>query len=84
MVIVSIRFNCQTNRLGYLVSDFDDDGETAAGSRLLKLLELCHCENVVVVVTRWFGGIQLGPDRFKHINNVARALLDKHGFIKKK
>lgn len=31
--------------------------------------------NVVVVVTRWYGGIQLGADRFKHITNVAQALV---------
>ena len=24
-----------------------------------------------------YGGIQLGPDRFKHINNVARILLQE-------
>ena len=38
-------------------------------------------EDVIVVVSRWYGGIQLGADRFKHINNVARALLDATGFI---
>lgn len=32
-------------------------------------------DNVMVVVSRWYGGINLGPDRFKHINNVARILL---------
>ncbi|KAF1807778.1 hypothetical protein FB192DRAFT_1420100 [Mucor lusitanicus] len=40
--------------------------------------------NVVVVVTRWFGGIHLGPDRFKDINNVARMALDECGYIKDK
>jgi len=66
---------------GVMASDFDDDGETAAGSRLLHLLTLANCSNVCVVVSRCFGGIQLGPDRFKHISNVARDLLDQHGFI---
>ena len=37
--------------------------------------------NVVVVVSRWYGGIQLGPDRFKHINNVARTLLLSSGLV---
>mmetsp|Transcript_5484 Transcript_5484/g.11567 ORF Transcript_5484/g.11567 Transcript_5484/m.11567 type:complete len:81 (-) Transcript_5484:80-322(-) len=32
--------------------------------------------NVAVVVTRWFGGIHLGPDRFKHISNAARDVLE--------
>lgn len=28
--------------------------------------------NVLVVVSRWYGGVKLGPDRFSIINNVAR------------
>ena len=27
----------------------------------------------MVVVSRWFGGTLLGPERFKHINNAARC-----------
>jgi putative IMPACT (imprinted ancient) family translation regulator len=38
----------------------------------------------VQVVTRWYGGIHLGPDRFKIINNVARSLLDDEGYVKQK
>lgn len=36
--------------------------------------------NVIVVVSRWFGGIHLGPDRFKHINSAARDGIVKGGF----
>jgi len=39
------------------------------------------CVIQVVVVSRWYGGIQLGPDRFKHINNAARLLLGSWGYI---
>ncbi|KAI8807199.1 ribosomal protein S5 domain 2-type protein [Cladochytrium replicatum] len=60
-----------------LLADCDDDGETAAGGRLLHLLELTGCVDVLVVVSRWYGGIQLGPMRFKHINNIARELLEE-------
>lgn len=77
--IVAYRIITQPNDL--LLQDCDDDGETHAGSRLLHLLQILDATNVVVVVSRWFGGIQLGPDRFKHINNVARDILDKSGFI---
>ncbi|KAA3673015.1 uncharacterized protein DEA37_0008492 [Paragonimus westermani] len=62
-------------------SDCDDDGETHAGSRLLHLLTISGMENVAVMVSRWYGGIQLGPDRFKHINNVARQLLIAQHFL---
>ena len=43
--------------------DCDDDGETAAGSRVLHLMQLMDLWNVMVCVTRWYGGIRLGPDR---------------------
>lgn len=55
--------------------DNDDDGEDAAGSRLAHLLEMRKEDGVLVVVSRWFGGIHLGPKRFAHITNVARELL---------
>jgi putative IMPACT (imprinted ancient) family translation regulator len=45
-------------------------------------MQILNVENVVVVVTRWFGGIHLGPDRFKDINNIARTTLEEHGFVK--
>ena len=32
--------------------------------------------NVLVVVSRWFGGVHLGPARFKYIANTARELLE--------
>ncbi|XP_066148498.1 protein IMPACT-B-like [Euwallacea fornicatus] len=63
-----------------IISDCDDDGENHAGGRLLHLLEILDAKNVAVVVTRWFGGIHLGPDRFKHISNAARQTLVKSGF----
>jgi putative IMPACT (imprinted ancient) family translation regulator len=64
-----------------IVQDCDDDGEQAAGGRLLNLLQILNVVNVMVVVTRWYGGIQLGPARFKHINNAARDALVKGGFV---
>ncbi|KAF7457953.1 hypothetical protein HWI79_1519 [Cryptosporidium felis] len=69
--------------IGYdiISQDHDSDGETAAGSRLQHLLNVTNAKNVFVMVTRWYGGIQLGPDRFKHINNVARYALEKSGLI---
>lgn len=64
-----------------IIQDCDDDGEQAAGGRMLTLLEILNVVNVMVVVTRWYGGIQLGPARFKHINNAARDSLVKGGFV---
>lgn len=65
-----------------VVQDSDDDGETAAGGRLLHLMQLMDVWNVVVVVSRWYGGVKLGPDRFRCINSVAREALVGGGFVK--
>ena len=57
------------------IQDYADDGEVNAGGRLLHLLQIMDVKNVVVVVSRWYGGILLGPDRFRLINNVAREAI---------
>ncbi|KAJ8682051.1 hypothetical protein QAD02_017843 [Eretmocerus hayati] len=63
------------------IHDCDDDGEIQAGSRLLHLLEIMNAKNVFVMVSRWYGGIHLGPDRFRHINNAAREVLTSANMI---
>lgn len=60
-----------------LKHDNDDDGEDGAGSRLAHLLQMRNADGVLVVVSRWFGGIELGPKRFAHITSTAQALLAK-------
>lgn len=62
---------------GALYQDFDDDGESAAGGRVLEMIRLMKIDGVAVVVSRWFGGILLGADRFKLICQSARTLLEK-------
>ena len=66
-------------RPGNFASDCDDDGEDAAGGRLLHLLNIIDARNVAVVVSRWFGGILLGPARFGLINKAAKDVLEVHG-----
>ncbi|KAF7509119.1 hypothetical protein GJ744_008346 [Endocarpon pusillum] len=65
---------------GVTVQDCDDDGETAAGARLLRLMQLMDVWDAVVVVSRWYGGVKLGPDRFRLINQAAREALLRAGF----
>ncbi|KAI4090705.1 MAG: hypothetical protein LQ339_008285 [Xanthoria mediterranea] len=62
--------------------DCDDDGEDAAGGRLLKLLQIMDVWNLLVVVSRWYGGVKLGPARFGIINAVARDAIVAAGFAK--
>ena len=45
-----------TDARGVLVSDNDDDGESSSGAKLASLLELTNSTDVIVVVSRWFGG----------------------------
>lgn len=66
---------------GSFYQDHDDDGETAAGGRLLRLLVLADARDVVVVVSRWYGGVHLGPARFHVINNTAKVALESLGEI---
>ncbi|KAJ1329231.1 YigZ family protein [Microdochium nivale] len=66
---------------GATFQDCDDDGETAAGSRLLHLMQLMDLWDVMVVVTRWYGGHHLGPRRFALINQAARDAFVKAGFV---
>ena len=57
-------------------ADNDDDGESAAGGRLAELLYLIDAKDVVVVVSRWYGGVNVGPQRFKYILQAARDAID--------
>lgn len=67
---------------GTSFQDCDDDGETAAGTRILHLMQMMDVWDVLVIVSRWYGGVLLGPDRFRIINNAARDALTAAGFGK--
>ncbi|KAI7332881.1 hypothetical protein KC315_g4432 [Hortaea werneckii] len=58
------------------VSGSDDDGEKYAGKKVEKILEGMRVGGVCVVA-RWYGGVLLGPVRFTHIENCARAAVSK-------
>lgn len=64
------------------IADNDDDGEDGAGSKMAGLLEIMGAQNVFVMVSRWFGGIKLGPDRFKHIATTTQNILNDNGFVR--
>jgi putative IMPACT (imprinted ancient) family translation regulator len=53
----------------------NDDGESGAGAVILKMLERDGVPDRIVVVTRWYGGVHLGGDRFAHIVTCTRAAL---------
>ncbi|XP_075069540.1 protein IMPACT isoform X2 [Mixophyes fleayi] len=73
-------YRIYSKKTNTFIQDCEDDGETAAGKRLLHLMQILDARDVMVVVSRWYGGILLGPDRFKHINNCARNILVEHNY----
>ncbi|MDR6263987.1 MULTISPECIES: YigZ family protein [Rhodobacterales] len=54
----------------------NDDGESGAGMVILRMLERQDILGEVVVVTRWYGGVHLGGDRFRHVQSCIRAYFE--------
>ena len=52
-----------------------DDDEHGASAKLLKLLKDQDISDAIVIVTRWFGGVHIGPKRFTLIENCANDAL---------
>lgn len=69
---------------GRVCSGMYDDGEAGASTRILFVMEKLQVEGWLVAVTRWFGGILLGPDRFKHIMSVTREVLTSCPAVQKR
>lgn len=61
-----------------LQEDKEDDGERWGGDRVLKVARDEGASDVLVVVSRWYGGELLGPVRFDHIETAARCALEEH------
>lgn len=62
---------------GRIFETKNDDGETGAGNTILRVLKGENITNTVVVVTRWFGGIKLQGDRFKHVQDATKYFLGR-------
>ncbi|WP_022704939.1 YigZ family protein [Pseudorhodobacter ferrugineus] len=54
----------------------NDDGESGAAAAILRMLDREAVTDHLIVVTRWYGGTQLGGDRFRHVTTCTRAYLD--------
>lgn len=52
-----------------------DDGEAGAGAAILRMIEREELTGHIVVVTRWYGGVHLGGDRFRHVSEAVRQYL---------
>ena len=75
--------------------DYDDDGETGAASKMAEMLRTMNLvaaekgidgdpgRGMAVIVSRWYGGVHLGPARFRIICNTARDLIQELGYLDK-
>ncbi|KAI0894667.1 hypothetical protein F4806DRAFT_497913 [Annulohypoxylon nitens] len=52
-----------------------DDGEGGCGDFLLKNMREINAVDTLVVMTRWYGGIMLGPDRWRIMRNCLNDAL---------
>ena len=56
----------------------EDDGEKWGGDRVMRAVRNLGASDVLVIVSRWYGGELLGPVRFEHIERAAHAALQQH------
>jgi hypothetical protein len=64
-----------------IIEDSNDDGESGGGRHILGLMHADNIANVLLVVTRWYGGIMLGPDRWRIMSQVSRDALSQRSRV---
>jgi len=64
-------------REGTIYETKSDDGETGAGMVILRIMQKQNVTNGIICVTRWFGGVKLMNDRFKHLQDATTYALDR-------
>lgn len=69
-------FAARIEHNGILYDTKNDDGETGAGMVILRLMQKRDVRNSIICVTRWFGGVKLMGDRFKHVQDSTAIAID--------
>jgi putative IMPACT (imprinted ancient) family translation regulator len=54
-----------------------DDGETRAGMVILRVMQKEQVSDCVICVTRWFGGVKLMGNRFKHVQDATKYAINQ-------
>lgn len=62
---------------GSIIEWKNDDGEQWAGMCILRELQRENASNIMIVVTRYFGWIQLHADRFKNVIDACKIFFEK-------
>ncbi|MFT7644419.1 MAG: putative IMPACT (imprinted ancient) family translation regulator [Candidatus Paceibacteria bacterium] len=57
---------------GAIYETKSDDGETGSGMVILRIMQKEEVSDCVICVTRWFGGVKLMGDRFKHVQDATK------------
>ena len=55
----------------------NDDGETDAGMVILRVMQKEDITDCIICVTRWFGGVKLMGDRFKHVQDATKYAIER-------
>jgi putative IMPACT (imprinted ancient) family translation regulator len=63
-----------------LIENSKDGDEKGAGTKLLDVLKQADAVGVVVIVSRWFGGTNLGKARFSYMVKAGCSVLAKVGY----
>lgn len=61
----------------WVVDGKNDDGEVWAGMCILREIQRSGRVNLCIVITRYFWGIQLQADRFKHVIDATKKALEQ-------
>lgn len=62
---------------GVIYETKNDDGETGAGMVILRVMQKEEVSDCVICVTRWFGGVKLMGDRFKHVQDATKFAIER-------
>ena len=62
---------------GAIFETKSNDGETGAGMVILRVMQKEEVSDCVICVTRWFGGVKLMSDRFKHVQDATKYAIEK-------
>ncbi len=62
---------------GMILEGKSDDGETGAGMCILRELQRKDARNLLLIVTRYFGGVHLQADRFKHVIDSCKIFFER-------
>jgi putative IMPACT (imprinted ancient) family translation regulator len=60
---------------GSIVESWNDDGETWAGQIILREMQRVNAVNMIIVVTRYFWGVMLHGDRFRHVVDATKMII---------